>query len=388
MDNFFLKSFFSKVWEAVCKVAEFIGKLFGFKAENLYARVIWKVIVGSVAVTFAIYTIFLGYFFVSDVVLGEWFDIDKYKEQPSNEVVISNDVVFQKFKNGATRLYNKRTGKSSLEGLDWVVVSDDMDTLAVFSKDYRRGYVNRCTGEVEIPAIYTRAWVFSEGLAAVEKNNELVFIDHNGDVVIDKDFEVYIHGHNYNFKNGYCLMRSNKNKKFGYIDKSGNWVLEPEFSYIHPKDNFIIVRNNAIYGLYSADMKEIFPMEYECIIVKDGLITVFNKDFTAKMYDYELNLKNDFVIKGVEDLYYDINETVIITNDIDDGETLHGVVHKIAKCKRYSVGPWGTDRYGLMSQSGKRITPPIYDDITAIGPGRYLCTPQGVVLNDMGKIVK
>ena len=76
-----------------------------------------------------------------------------------------------------------------------------------------------------------------------------------------------------------------------------------------------------------------------------------------------------------------------MTFNDDDGETLHGEVLAAAKCKRYGIGRGFREKYGLMDASGKRLTQPIYDDIEAIGPGRYFCKPHGVILNDRGEIV-
>lgn len=377
------------MWKGICNGAKFVGKLFGYKAEDLYAKVVWKIIAGCTAAILLVFVGLHGYVFVREVVLKDWLKVGIYNGTPVLETAISNVVAVQKFEGeGNTRLYNKITGKTIMEGLDWVVVADDFDTLAVFSRNHRRGYINRHSGEVAIPAIYTKAWVFSEGLAAVEKDHELMFINRNGDIVIDKDFEVYIHGHDYGFKNGYCLMRSNKDKLFGYIDKNGNWVVEPQFDNVHDYGRYVWVRKNGLEGLLSPDLKEVLPSIYDDIKISYNNIFVQDTNLTAKLYDLEFNLVRDFVINEIEDLYYNTNKTVIMTFNDDDGETLHGEVLAAAKCKRYGIGRGFREKYGLMDASGKRLTQPIYDDIEAIGPGRYFCKPHGVILNDRGEIVE
>ena len=61
---------------------------------------------------------------------------------------------------------------------------------------------------------------------------------------------------------------------------------------------------------------------------------------------------------------------------------------KTANCKKYEADiGW----YGLMSPSGKVITPPRYCDITAIGYDLYLCKTddiRGEVLNGKGVRVR
>ena len=388
MKHYSIKRIFSKAWRSVCKSSEFIGRMLGYKSQALYAKTIWKIIVGCTAATLLMFTIILGYFFVTELVMEKWLKIGKYKIKPYKEEVISNNVVLQKFGNGATRLYNKATEKTTIENLSWIVVSDDKDTLAVFAKGNKRGYVNRCTGEIEIPAIYTKAWVFSEGLAAVETNNKLVFIDRNGNVVIDRNFEVYMHGHNYAFKNGYCLMRSNKNGLFGFIDKNGNWILEPQFTYVHPKGKYIHVKKGHLEGLYTIDMNEVFPTKYLDICISYDQILVRDSTLIAKLYDMDLNLLHDFVVDGIEDLYYDTNETAIFTTDSNNGEVYHGNIVAIAQCRRYYIGmEYYQSKWGLMDAKGRKITPPIYDDIQAIGPDRYFCKPHGVIIDNKGTII-
>ena len=44
--------------------------------------------------------------------------------------------------------------------------------------------------------------------------------------------------------------------------------------------------------------------------------------------------------------------------------------------------------YGLMDRNGKRITPPVFTSIEAIGMDLYFCKPQGIVINGKGKRVE
>lgn len=49
--------------------------------------------------------------------------------------------------------------------------SDDKDSLAVFARNGKREYTNRFTEKIAVSQNYTRAWIFSEGLVAVEKES-------------------------------------------------------------------------------------------------------------------------------------------------------------------------------------------------------------------------
>ena len=104
-------------------------------------------------------------------------------------------------------------------------------------------------------------------------------------------------------------------------------------------------------------------------------------------------LIDDFLISNVDRLLYDTDEILYTTaKNYDDegnltGETAEAELtpyQKTANCKKYETElGW----YGLMSRSGKVITPPKYCDITAIGYDLYLCKTddiRGEVLNGKG----
>lgn len=341
------------------------------------------------ALLMVLFTAVVLYVFVSEIVLDKWVKNVKCRNTQFITHVkhISNGIVFQRvvYKGRASaRLYNLFTKEVMLEGIDWVAVSDDKDSLAVFSKDNRRGYVNRFTGETAIKPVYTRAWVFCEGLAAVEENGKLKFINHKGDIVIDNNLEVHHNDLSYGFRNGYCLIRDKVNDKFGFIDTSGNWVKEPVYDYVHQYDGFVEVGTDTGRGLYSADMAELLPPEYASISidVDNRIITARKKDDTAVLYDFAMNVLNDCLIAEIIKLDYDANIEHIIN---EEGEEVCEKVYKMANCYAYRVsGRHYGGHYGLMTKNGIRITKPLYSSIEAIGPNRYLCQPHGVILNDSG----
>ncbi|MCF0205658.1 MAG: hypothetical protein HUK12_10390 [Muribaculaceae bacterium] len=83
-------------------------------------------------------------------------------------------------------------------------------------------------------------------------------------------------------------------------------------------------------------------------------------------YDLEGNVVEDFVVCVVKPLQYDSNE---YSND-------GSIIYKKALCYEYYIG---YNQYGLMTPSGKPITPAIYTNIQAISKDRFLC---GIGLNE------
>lgn len=384
------KLFFTVLWRGICQVFGFIGRLFGYKDESTYAKVVWRIFTGCVTMLVALFTIALTYSFVDEVVYDKWIRPHTMKAWVYDEKYISNHVVFQDLYRSSGRIYDKSKGEVLLKDVDWVVTSDDKDSLAVFAKDGKRGYINRFTGEVAIPLSFTRAWIFSEGLAAVEKDGELMFIDHSGKVVIDKDFQVHFDDPKYAFENGYCMVKNPIDGKMGLIDRSGNWALDAEYDNLFNNEGFWQVEKDDCVGLYNAQMIEMFPVENSGIYIYDNVIEVRHADHTAKRYDYDGNVIVDFVIDEVSNMQYETTELRNDTEISGDG-FIDNKVYGIANCQQYIVksGNYNSpDYYGLLGRNGKIVTPPIYTSIEAIDKNLYLCQPDGVIIDDNGKVVK
>lgn len=73
-------------------------------------------------------------------------------------------------------------------------------------KDGKCGYLNVNTGEIVIPAQYSKAWQSSEGLGAVlGVGNRIGFIDKDNNMAIVYEIP-YNKGLDYIFKDGYCVI--------------------------------------------------------------------------------------------------------------------------------------------------------------------------------------
>ena len=107
-------------------------------------------------------------------------------EEISDDGLLLNDeLVAVRTDDGKVSIKNATTGKVTIKDikLDWTAPSRN-DSLAVFCSENKRGYYNMYTGEIAIPAQYRRAWVFSEGMAAVQKNGNVGFINRKGDTAL------------------------------------------------------------------------------------------------------------------------------------------------------------------------------------------------------------
>ena len=286
---------------------------------------------------------------IYDDAMGRW-SADKW---------LSDDVVVYYFADDTYRVYNKSIEKYTTPRIDWVTDAASGDSLGVYAVGGRRGYINVKNGEIIINAKtndYEKAWVFSDGLAAVMKDGKVGFINVDNELVIPFQFDYSSNrwgDTGYLFHDGYCVM-TNKDGKFGLIDISGNWVVEPEYDELwnaHKTGNRIVV-NDGKHGVLDSCGNVVYPTEYFYIdIWEDGF--VLTKDGRKWQEDYEGNIVNPFVIDGVN-CY--MKYPVSYSNE-------NGVEYALSDYAEYFVNR----NSGIMNRiTGRPITPALFEDVNMI----------------------
>ena len=97
--------------------------------------------------------------------------------------------------------------------------------LASFKVGKLYGFIDS-SGKIVIKPQFEMTYSFSEGIAAVRKNGKWMYIDKTGKTVIDP--EGYVPSGS--FHHGMAFVRS-EDMRYGYIDRSGNFVWKPTFLY-------------------------------------------------------------------------------------------------------------------------------------------------------------
>lgn len=239
--------------------------------------------------------------------------------------------------------------RNPLSGADWINNSSN-DTLEVFCSKGMRGYFNVYTSEIVIPAQYERAWIFSEGLAAVQRNKLIGFINHSGDVVIDFKFDVgSVSDQSFLFKYGHCVI-PNSTGKYGVIDRNGVWMVAPEYDAIDAFETYAIV----------------------------------TKGMLKMQVSYDGNILNPFVVDNVEELrFYEHKRKKTVTGEIE------------SVCQDYPTGKYVytvNERCGLMDSDFKPLTPPLYTYIEAINKDSFEAALQDniskVLLDSKGSAIR
>ena len=272
---------------------------------------------------------------------------------------LSENVTLRSFSDNKWRVYNKQTSEYTTEKINWVSEAPETDSLAVYALPGKRGYININTGRIIIDAEandYRKAWVFSDGLAAVMKDGKIGFINDKNDVVIPFQFDYTdkcrMYDFGYVFHNGYCAM-TDADGNLGLIDKNGNWVVEPEYDEIWAphKSGYRVIVKDSKHGVLDSTGTIVYPAEYGYIsILPDGF--VLTKSGKQWQVDFEGNTVQPFMFDNTYYLNYPIGYN-------ECGE----IKYAFADFVKYEV----MNSYGIMNRiTGKPITPAIYSDINML----------------------
>ncbi len=374
---------------AIRRAARWLARLFGYKAENKYARGAWYVFATAAAIVTLIMAVSLTIRAFKSVkeyyadrrherMVNSPTYLHDYDNKYVSPYVIYHDYGYD-YSDSRGYLFNTTLGRRTETGIQWICPSSDGDSLTCYSKDDKRGYFNRFTGAVVVPPQYEKAWIFSEGLACVMEKGTLHFIDHKGHKAIDKEFPYAYRIYDYCFHNGLCNMLADGNR-IGLIDKQGNWVVEPiYYDMTYYTAGFWMVYDSEFnYGLLDANGKVLLPVEYDYISIHESDSCIFARRFDniEQVLDYNCNVINPINIVAVYPLEYPTNEY--------DAEG--DLKRAVANCLEYR----SNNEYGLIDKNGKIITLPIYLNIKAIGPDRYRCWgPNGyMILDSKGKMIE
>ena len=276
---------------------------------------------------------------------------EELPEVAEDGLLLNDDLIAVRSADGTVSFKNTATGKVTIKDikLDWTQRSRN-DSLAVFCSDNKRGYYNMYTGEIAIPAQYRRAWVFEEGLAGVQRNGNIGFINHKGEVVID--FKYPYHGNplsEFIFHDGHCVV-ADTTGKCGIIDKTGRWLVEPEYDCVNAYKEYAIVTKAGV----------------------------------TMQVGYDGTIMNSFVLDSVKELTYTVEERYVT----HDGVVGYADRTVSTGLFAYCVG----GRYGLMDSHCHRITEPLYKSIDAINSDMFRATLldwySEVILDSKGRVMR
>ena len=274
---------------------------------------------------------------------------------------------------GHSYVRDVQTRKKVLKNICWMAGADNLeDSLLCFASDGYRGFFNRNSGEVSIPADrYRKAWLFSDGLAVVmESDSTLKFINPAGKVVADPKVKYATLSANrgYLFKNGNCPAKG-ENQLWGLLDKKGGWSVTPEFDdIVFTRNNCWICYKNGKQGLLNDKLQLVVKPDYREVLVTDKGIEVLLEDYTRQLLDFNGEILEHHIYTNIKELSYKSS----VDDDAFDG---YGYEYELSPYLEYQTTYTSRRpaRVGLMDPNGNPVTPPLYTSIEAVNANCFRC---------------
>ena len=206
--------------------------------------------------------------------------------------------------------------------------------------DFKYGFVDD-SGNIIVPPEYDSASIYSEGMAAVCKDGKVGFVDLSGELVIPLQYDwaekyLILYSDYFRFSDGFASVGVEYEGgvvKYGFIDKNGNMVIEPQFD--------------------------------ETRFFSEGLAAVFNRDtngdwccgFIDRNGDYAIPMelsastgKFHFSSESNSNCYYFCDGCAWVESEVIDGNSKE----------------W---KLGLINKSGELIAPYQYSRVESFSEG-------------------
>jgi hypothetical protein len=156
-------------------------------------------------------------------------------------------------------------------------ILDYSEGMAAVQKNEKWGFIDK-QGKLVIPLQYEDAGYFSEGLACVKQDGKNGFIDKRGTMVLKPQFEraCYVS----TFKDGLAAVYTTyDNGPSGYIDHTGKFAFPPLFSFVEPFQDGLALATSLETGKMGFINRQgkwvIEPTQYEdAHSFREGLATV------------------------------------------------------------------------------------------------------------------
>ncbi len=197
------------------------------------------------------------------------------------------------------------------------------------------GFINE-DGKEMIKPEYEEVSLFSEGLAAVQKNGKYGYINKSGKMIIP-----FVYDDAESFKNNSAIVT--KNDKSGLINRSGEELIPLVY------DNM----SDPSGGFYVASLNE-----------KSGYITKSGNKLMEFVFDFAGDFRDGYAIAGTDEKFGLLNNAGSFVIE-QQYEELMFLSNGLLKAKQ-------NDLWGIIDTHGALIAPFIYDAIGDFSQGRSL----------------
>lgn len=375
-------------------IAEWFTVILGMKDESRYGRCLRRIVGSSFALIMSLVAVMVLWDFCRTA--SRRLDLNTYETEyipDYNNTVLSYNLNYHYDEYGQDGFVFDNDRKKVLKGIAWIAKPLGGDSLVCYSDGTKRGYFNRFTGQITIEPKYNHAWIFSEGIAAVDDSGWVKFIDGTGKVIVDTRTHYLPDVKGYVFRDGHCIMHNEEGTHWGIMDRSGEWEVPLKYQSVWRSEDFYVLDDGEYLSLLDKNLNTLIPSLAADYQIFDDAIFAIMRDHTVRKYSLQGELIDDFYISEINRMTYQTGKLAYpqTKEDGTESDTYRDspfYVQDNALCMSYQAeSGW----YGLISPDGQVITPPSYTSIEAVGKDLYLCKEsyeQGVLLNGKGRKVK
>lgn len=171
--------------------------------------------------------------------------------------------------------------KNAITGFEFFNVWGNEDSILVIDHDKKYSLLD-CEGNLISKETYDEAELLYEELAAVRKNDTWGFINDEGDLVIDYQYDDVKDG----FSDGLAAVK--KDGKWQFIDINGKSAFGMNFEDVHPfHDGLAAVMENGKWGFIDSTGKKVIETQYEEVgNFGEGLAAVCKEINDVKQWAY------------------------------------------------------------------------------------------------------
>lgn len=243
------------------------------------------------------------------------------------------------------------------------------------------GYLDK-TGNVAIKPKFSYVSLFSEGLAYAESKDtrQRGYINRTGKFILTFDYMPNLFPGD--FTEG--LAPIGKNDKWGFIDKSGAFVIAPEYDGVNSfSEGFASVRKNNKYGVINRTGEMVVEPTYEYIFpFRNGLALVRGN------HSGFINTKGDLVIDfqklGIEEVGEFSGEYAPVSKDGKDGFinaegqfVIPPIYTNVTSFREGLAGVSVNGKYGFIDVSGQMVIPPQFEYAFSFRNGQAFVKQKG-----------
>lgn len=324
-----------------------------------------------------------------------------------------------------------------LPGGRWLALAQPEDPSAVHRTyyddggyydeiDYELQFIDS-DGQTRALGLHTRDRYFNvneEGISAVwnvvEYDGGTVFIDADGSLMFDRSFQYAD-----NFIGDYAVAE--EDRRYGVIDRTGAWVIEPEYDYINAEAGkpWIATRGGSFVAYDPEDLRVRTAMTFEGVgdvsvavispellgvtagksrriyTVSGALLTEAPEGAYIQMYGNTGDGVNRLVSQSGDwpnDMCRLIDlEGNVVSGDYQvlyagswrggRGHFVTGTYDLLPDADGDYLIDWNSYRFGVIDENGGTVLPPVYDQLQPLDYDRFWVSqgPRSGLIDDAGK---